>query len=597
MKDYSHTIDFKSPQEQKTFWGSFVKYTVDKTSYIRRKEPFLRVNKKLDDVQDINYLYYIAEEGSKTYFCKVINKEYVNEEVTHIFFENDVLQTYMFDYKLQQSYVLQEHCDRWDANHKPIYSRTDEGLDYGQEFTVESAYKIALENDDITGWYLALCTPHNELVSEGQASEPAQTLYTTNPYVMYLLPNGWGPDIKYIQDPSTSTPTTVAVSGIQIFMEEMSKSELGQFVQQIIRIPYLPFNFAKGTGENGQIVFDTTKDDNILLGVTKLNGGGSYLCIRQFFDDRITKNLAEMGIFEGIESAMPTTEQWAEVKVNPYNIERDRRFESKLLTYPYRYNLFSNWKSEPLIIKNEYIGGDKIKVNYSQGMTFNGPARYWVEDYKKDVEGRVNSLMELIQEDVAIVNDAYYSYMLANRNQIEANKTNAVINTVANTAQSLVGGAIFGGGVGAVSSAVNGAFSGAVNYQNMIRSENAKQRDLKNMPDTIINSNSCNFNISDKNLYITFYRMKICCEFEEMLADTFAMTGYTVKRVKIPNTKSRLRFNYVKTVGANITGSFDQEDLAMIKAIFDNGITFWHYNTVNFKPFDYSLENIETKLI
>ena len=91
--------------------------------------------------------------------------------------------------------------------------------------------------------------------------------------------------------------------------------------------------------------------------------------------------------------------------------------------------------------------------------------------------------------------------------------------------------------------------------------------------------------------------MKICCEFEELLADTFAMSGYTVKRVKLPNLRSRLRYNYIKTIGANVVGSFNQEDLAKIRAIFDNGVTFWHWNDKNFKPYDYSLENIETSLI
>ena len=154
-------------------------------------------------------------------------------------------------------------------------------------------------------------------------------------------------------------------------------------------------------------------------------------------------------------------------------------------------------------------------------------------------------------------------------------------------------GAILGGAIGGLTSAVHGV----TNTANLVRSQNAKQKDLKNLPDTIINPNDSSFNYYDKNDWVSFYRYKICCEFENLLADTFAMSGYTVKRVKVPNLKTRVRYNYIKTVGANIVGSFDQNDLATLKAIFDNGVTFWHYNTVNFKPLDYSLENIETKLL
>ena len=172
-----------------------------------------------------------------------------------------------------------------------------------------------------------------------------------------------------------------------------------------------------------------------------------------------------------------------------------------------------------------------------------------------------------------------------------------MVSTAASMGQSVVGGAMFGGFLGGVSGALSSGVNGVVNTLNMIRSENAKQKDLKNLPDSVINSNNGLFNVLDWNEYLTLYRYKICCEFEELLADTFAMTGYTVKRMKLPNLRTRARFNYVKTVGANIVGSFDQNDLTLIKQIFDNGVTFWHYNTVNFKPFDYSLENIETKLI
>ena len=75
------------------------------------------------------------------------------------------------------------------------------------------------------------------------------------------------------------------------------------------------------------------------------------------------------------------------------------------------------------------------------------------------------------------------------------------------------------------------------------------------------------------------------------------MSGYKVNRVDVPNTRSRVRFNFIKTVGANIVGSFNQDDLSKIKSIYKNGVTIWHYSATVFYPLDYSYENIEVNLL
>ena len=593
-KTYQHTIDFKSPDEQFAYWGSLIKYTITDFMYIRRQNQYLKIDKPLHELEDVNYLFFHSADDLKLYFCFVTSKEYVSDNVTYVYFETDVLQTYMFDYQVKQSYVLQEHCDRWDANHNPIYSRTEENLDYGSEYTVESAFRVRSQFD--LHWYLAICTAGHEVSSGRNSTEPTKIGGVANPYIYYLLPAL--PKVQTEMFTFAYEGGSIVCGGIQQFTKIMADSELGSFVKHIIKLPYNPFDITVIKHDLGY-TFQSGGSSDSILDYSVLNYDsnlhGFIRIVRAPIQEQ--KTLAEMDIFEGIDSALPTADQWAKVKAQPYNVERDKRFESKLLTHPYRYNLLHDWKGQPITIKNEYISGSKIKLNYIQSASFNGAARYWLEGYKKDPEGRNSSVIQLTQEDSPIINDIYYEYMLQNKNQIEANKSNAITSTVASIGQSLLGGAIFGGGLGAVQGAIGGAISGSVNYANMVRSENAKQKDLKNLPDSIISSNDSTFNIQDNNLYLTLYRMKICCEFEELLADTFAMTGYTVKRVKVPNLKSRLRFNYVKTVGANIVGSINQQDLTTIKQIFDNGVTFWHYNTVNFKPFDYSLENIETKLL
>lgn len=599
---YTNTISFKDPSEQLSYWGSLVKYRISDFMYIRRTHQYIKVDKSLSELESINYLYFRAEESGKLYYCFVTTKEYISDNATYLYFETDVLQTYMFDYEVKPSYVLQEHVDRWNADHTPIYSRTDEGLDYGSEYTVESAYKIKPAKDGefyIKEWYLAILAEGYNVIS-GKASEHTKIGRIGNPYVFLLLPCSIQSVSATVSNPATGAPETIGIGDIRDFLHILSRTELGNFVKQIVRLPYLPFDFNYGVSVDTTNMSTRDRITYQTLGEgTETGVNRNFLKVDWYNVDKegFSKTLASLGLFDGIDSALPTDEQWEEVKSKPYAIERDKRFESKLLCYPYRYNYLTDWKSQPAIIKNEYLTGDKITVSFTQGIGFNAPARYWVDGYRKDPEGRGNTVLQTTQEDVPVVTDSYYTYMLQNRNQLQADRTNAIVSGTVGTVSSIVNGALTGGAGGAILGGLSSGVNSAVNYQNLARSQNAKQADIKNLPDNILSVNDCSFSLQDDNKWLTFYRMKICCEFEELIADTFAMTGYTVKRVKVPNLRTRLRYNYVKTVGANIVGSFNQNDLRTIQAIFDNGVTFWHWNNVNFKPFDYSLENIERSLL
>ena len=74
-----------------------------------------------------------------------------------------------------------------------------------------------------------------------------------------------------------------------------------------------------------------------------------------------------------------------------------------------------------------------------------------------------------------------------------------------------------------------------------------------------------------------FCRYSIRAEYAKRIDDYFSMYGYATNEVKLPNLDNRSNWNYVKTLGANITGSnIPADDLANIKNMFNNGVTFWH---------------------
>lgn len=76
-------------------------------------------------------------------------------------------------------------------------------------------------------------------------------------------------------------------------------------------------------------------------------------------------------------------------------------------------------------------------------------------------------------------------------------------------------------------------------------------------------------------------------EYGQIIDDYFTMFGYKTNRLKQPNITGRAAFNYVKTIGANVTGKAPNEILSFIANMLDRGITFWHTNDVG----NYSLKN------
>lgn len=604
-RTYEHTIDFKDADEQYSYFRGFTKHTLTDYSYIRREREYISVGLPMTELEDINYLIFRSEKDGRLYYAFVTNKVYNSPTVTWIFFEIDVLQTYMFEYKWQPSYISQAHVDRWTAEHKPIYSKTDEGLAYGTEYIIENAFSI--EQSEKVRWLLVtMIQPGNGEDSVLEVDNFISSIGDFDPvesaFGCFLVPIIIDPSISAVTIQGGEVGNVDISSNYYDFIRFMQFTGLGNYIRSISLLTYNPFLVELGVmGANLQFGIRTGIGGDFTYFNIKV---GSFtplsinlFCLSKIPEDYFKGVLARAEWNIGLEDTLPTEKQWEEVLKNPYTTPRDKRFESKLLCAPYRYNLLTDWRNDPVVFKNEYMTTDKIEIKYSMALSYNAPFRYYISDYKRDPQGRYTTLSQPIAPEMPIISDAFYTYMLENKNTIQANLTNSIINAGASVAQGAISGAAIGGPWGAVGGAITGAANGILNISAQIRSENAKQADLKMKPDTVINSNDSAFNIVDDNSAITFYRMRICCENEEILGEIFNMTGYKVNRVEIPNTRSRVRFNYIQTSRANITGSFNQTDLTLIKEIYDRGITIWHYSEKDFKPFDYSFENMERNLL
>lgn len=107
---YEHTIYFASNSAQSSYFNGLTKYTFEAQSYQRVKRGYIRVATNAEKLYNCNYLMFQNSAfGSKWFYAFIKSVEYINNAVSEIEFEIDVLQTWFFDYDLNQCFVEREH--------------------------------------------------------------------------------------------------------------------------------------------------------------------------------------------------------------------------------------------------------------------------------------------------------------------------------------------------------------------------------------------------------------------------------------------------------------------------------------------------------
>lgn len=115
-KTYEHTLFFDSAVNQYSYFYSKRKWTFDDSTYQRVNRGRLQIGKPADDLYDCNYLMFNNGQGAGTAYFKdkwfyafIKSIEYINPEVCEIEYEIDVMQTWFYDYTVEDSFIEREH--------------------------------------------------------------------------------------------------------------------------------------------------------------------------------------------------------------------------------------------------------------------------------------------------------------------------------------------------------------------------------------------------------------------------------------------------------------------------------------------------------
>lgn len=180
---YEHTIYFSSRSAQTSYFSAKAIYNLTAQSYQRVKRGTMRVSVNAENLYNANYLMFQnAAFGSKWFYAFITSVEYINDAVSEISFEIDVMQTWLegsgLDYVLESCFVEREHT----ATDVLFGNIVTENLDIGDEYTVN-----AYDEVDFTG--MSVCALINKNTESGgqQSGRLIQGIYTPL-YVVAGLP-------------------------------------------------------------------------------------------------------------------------------------------------------------------------------------------------------------------------------------------------------------------------------------------------------------------------------------------------------------------------------------------------------------------------
>lgn len=261
----------------------------------------------------------------------------------------------------------------------------------------------------------------------------------------------------------------------------------------------------------------------------------------------------------------------------PSNLDGYVPRNKKLFQYPYMFMYASNNNGGAAVYRYEYFDDRDVKFICRGNIAPDGVIKLLPFRYQ-GMDENINEALTMSNFPVcAWNNDVYKLWLAQNQNTQNLNYALSGLKIVGGAAAIIAGAGASGTGIG-MAAGVGGISAGAslvTSGITDITSQLAQRADKEIQPPQSKGTYSGNFNIANGLQNFEIYHRTIDARHAHIIDDYFTMYGYATRLVKVPNINSRPRFNYVKTVGSNVTGDFCQEDILTINAIFDKGITFW----------------------
>lgn len=541
--DYRYTLYFDSIAAQNNYFFSKAFKQFHNVSYQRERRNYITLEIPATQVYACNYLLFKnTSYGEKWFFAFVDSVEYVNDNVTDIHYELDMMQTWMFEYTLMQCLVEREHSvtDKIFENTRP------ENIGYGELMCGVS--KNLLSSRGLLGEYACVIT--SKPYSTG-GDAPIKLYSQFCPVYGYI---GRAEDVNEIVQDFVRSGLQDAVLSVTVANALMAQGADKTHFDMPKTVPKEDFKF-------------------VCYGVTS----GIYEGEEQFKDQLPNGYKPRNKKLFGY----PYNQLWVsnnqgtvnEYRYEDFKIDKDGFFHMEVaasgisspecVLYPLDYRGVAKYYDHALVLTG-YPTVPWIGDTYKAYMAMN---RNQIENavFTQGANGLMNTVSSFLGGAMT-VNNAADMLQAAKADASNAGKT--VSQTTKTGLRQQATGGIF--------SAIGTAGTSIVDYMTTIWQVEAKLKDVSNIPPNVggLSGAGSVTNALSRFDYSAYY-MCVKPEYAEIVDKFFDMFGYNTCTVKVPNTHSRPHWNYVKTVGCEIQGFLPQEAANIIKAVYDRGVTFW----------------------
>lgn len=602
-KSYEHTVYYSDANTQAQAFIKYKKHHLTNYSYQRALIGTLKVELSYEQLIDCNYMMFKNTNfENKWFYAFITGIGYVSNNVTAVYYELDVMQTWCFNYSFMQTFVERQHSktDKLFSNTQP------EGLELGSEY---SLVKGETHYCSGTVGYVLLCSG---TVNTGVS---AHSGIITGVYT--------GLSLYY------STDTNVVFNIIKAFVNEGKEDEIVAFYQcptidesNISKVQSETITFSMLYEQGGGYAPRNKKlycYPFTRLEIYNTLGTSADLKFDQFGTSG--KDTVEFQLDRVI---FPT----ANYTITPLGYRNYKKDYSSTLVYgsfptcSFAGDAFKSWWAQN---KNSYLASiNAIQNNYDTNVAIAQNSYAMASN-----SAQASSTMATNSANTSLANATASTNTALAVN--ESNRQFGQVSNLANGTTSVVGSALTGDIGGVVSGAVNTGLSiygtelsaqntantlntslsnasnststaltnaqisydtsmknavlsqqsatlSALNtYQNATASAVAKKQDIMHLPNTAHGNAICDgMNYARNTAGFILRQFGLTYENARKIDQYFDKYGYAWNRVYTPERQNRKHWSYLKTVGCNIKGNMNQADLMTIKGIYDNGITTWN---------------------
>jgi hypothetical protein len=510
---YDYVKMFATKQEQNNYFNSLPSIRVDDTNYIKMHKT-INVKYSFDYLENEGINYIIFNNGYKDIYAFIVNKRYVREELTELIYEVDVIQTYMFDFSVGNSFVERKVCNINEI------TDFDEGLEIGEHTIVQR--NVLLEK---TSTWFAMFNGFRE----------QQIIYDDNGKIKDVIPFN-----SALQKPST------LIDGIQypLFFMPLPNGQLHASLADhpslvgIVRFPNCTYS---------------TQEVKIplVIKVTDIIGGS---------DEVTYKNISLVVDMATVINSSPVTSGSVSI---PKNEITDY--------FPYTYYVLTDGESEPIIMKPQYMPSS-LAVKGEFALSHTPVERYYPIGYKGDNTGKIYNITNTNQMMLPTGTNEGANFLSANANSVMQGRKSQITNSVISGVAGLAGvaGSIATGNVlGAFGSAV-GAGLGVASGLNNILQIDARNKDIEMTPNSISSFGTPSTRYAFDTNNVELIKYSITDKVKIKIQNFVNRYGNKYNNYAVINLRSYK--GYIKFVEPNIDSKIDNIYINKIKEILERGV-------------------------